>query len=125
LTWIKKIGVSAGEECVRRGLIRSAQSANFKTRLFDGGDALTSRAIDLDQCDRIAIRFAYKGKKAYPQRPGNVIVSKETKAESPFQSVNLIGYGRKRGEHHGHSNSCSYVHLIAESEARPRDTTKI
>jgi len=39
----------------------------------------------LDQCDRIAIRFACKGKKAYSQRPRSVIVSEETKAESPFR----------------------------------------
>ena len=63
LTWIKKIGVPAGAECVRRGLIRSAHSANVKTGSFDGGDAsrpLTIRAIDLDQCDGIAIRIAFK-----------------------------------------------------------------
>ena len=45
---------------MRGGLIRSAHSANFKTELFGGGDASHYRAIDLDQCDRIAIRIAYK-----------------------------------------------------------------
>jgi hypothetical protein len=59
-------------------------TANFKTGLFDGGDAFTSRAIDLDQCDRIAIRFAYKGKNAYSERPGSVIVSKR-KRRAPFR----------------------------------------
>jgi hypothetical protein len=29
LTWIKKIGVSAGEECVRRGLIRGPRTAEI------------------------------------------------------------------------------------------------
>jgi hypothetical protein len=77
---------------VRGGLIRSAHSANFKTGLFGGGGASHYRAIDLDQCDWIAIRFAYKGKKAYSQRPRSVIFSEETKAESPVQNVDLIGY---------------------------------
>jgi hypothetical protein len=39
------------------------------------------RAIDLDQCDWIAIRILYKRKKAYSQRLRRVIVSEETKAE--------------------------------------------
>jgi hypothetical protein len=75
LTWIKKIGVSAGVVCVRRGLIRSAHSANFKTGLFDGGDAsrpTTIRAIDLDQCDRIAFRFAFKKEGKYTRKDRGV-----------------------------------------------------
>ena len=77
-------------ECVRGGLIRSAHSANFKTGLFGGGDASPYRAIDLDQCDWIAIPLCLQRKKAYSQRPRSVIVSEETKAESSFQNVNLI-----------------------------------
>jgi hypothetical protein len=43
--------------------------------------SLIIRAIDMDQCDRIAIRIAYKRKKAYSQRPRSGSVSEETKAE--------------------------------------------
>jgi hypothetical protein len=54
-------------------------AARFEKR--DASRPLIIRAIDLDQCDRIAIRIAYKRKKAYSQRPRSVIMSEETKAE--------------------------------------------
>jgi hypothetical protein len=41
----------------------------------DASRPLIIRAIDLDQCDWIAIRIVCKRKKAYSQRPRSVIVS--------------------------------------------------
>jgi hypothetical protein len=75
LTWIKKIGVSAN--CVRRGLIRSAHSGNFKTGLFDGGDEPFARLIWINATgSRSALPT-----KVYSQRPRSVIVGEEAKAD--------------------------------------------
>jgi hypothetical protein len=84
------LALTAGEECARRSLTRSAAHGENHQTLKpdcltagprkDASRPLIIRAIDLDQCDRIAIRIAYK-RKAYSQRPRSVIVSEETKAE--------------------------------------------
>jgi hypothetical protein len=79
--------VDSGYERLRDGPFEPIQSksspcmsaARFEKR--DASRPLIIRAIDLDQCDRIAIRIAYNRKKAYSQRPRSVIMSEETKAE--------------------------------------------
>jgi hypothetical protein len=54
---------------------------NQQTGRFDRGTApLIIRAIDLDQCDRIAIRLAYK-REGILVKTEEVVVSDETKAE--------------------------------------------
>ena len=104
---------------MRRGLIRSAHSANFKTGLFDGGDAsrpLTIRAIDLDQCDRIAFRFAFRKERKHTRNDRGVSSSAKKRKR---RALSECQFDRLRCNVQSVGNIMATATLITLPKAKP------